>query len=350
MRVAVYSIAKNEQKFIERWHESAKEADYILLADTGSDDGTLEKALQLGITVVNITINPWRFDDARNAALAVIPSDIDYCIALDLDETLQPGWRLELEKALAEKISRPRYKYTWSWKENGAPDLQFGGDKIHARSGYRWKYPVHEVLVADRTIETQAWYSIEIHHRPDPTKSRGQYLALLQLSAKENPADPRSSHYLARELFFSRKLVEAADEFRRYLSLPSTHWVAEKSRSYRYLAKCEPENAKQHLLDSIALDPNRREAKVELAQHGYQISDWELCQKYAIAALAITEKSLDYFSEDFAWGYLPHDLAAIASYRLGEFDRARKYGAEALSLNPHDERLKLNMVYYQEQT
>jgi len=98
MKIAVYTIALNEQDFVQKWYDSAKEADYLLIADTGSTDNTKNFAKELGINVVEISIKPWRFDDARNASLAVIPSDIDYCIALDLDEVLLPGWREELEK------------------------------------------------------------------------------------------------------------------------------------------------------------------------------------------------------------------------------------------------------------
>jgi glycosyltransferase involved in cell wall biosynthesis len=77
MRVAVYTIALNEEKFLDSWFESAKEADYLLIADTGSSDGTIEKARSLGINVIEITVKPWRFDVARNTALSFIPSDID---------------------------------------------------------------------------------------------------------------------------------------------------------------------------------------------------------------------------------------------------------------------------------
>ena len=92
LKVAVYTIALNEQEFVERWYESAKEADYLLIADTGSTDGTREIAKKLGINVIDITVRPWRFDDARNASLVALPEDIDYCIALDMDEVLLPGW------------------------------------------------------------------------------------------------------------------------------------------------------------------------------------------------------------------------------------------------------------------
>ena len=97
MKVAVYSISKNEEQFVERWAESAAEADMILLADTGSTDNTVNLAKSLGITVVEIEVKPWRFDKARNKSLDAIPQDYDYCIALDLDEVLVPGWRKHLE-------------------------------------------------------------------------------------------------------------------------------------------------------------------------------------------------------------------------------------------------------------
>ena len=105
MKIAVYTIALNEQQFVRRWYESAKEADYLLIADTGSTDGTVELAKELGINVVEISIKPWRFDDARNASLASIPADIDYCIALDMDEVLLPGWRAHLESESSSRAA-----------------------------------------------------------------------------------------------------------------------------------------------------------------------------------------------------------------------------------------------------
>ena len=93
MKIAVYAICKNEEQFVKRFCESAKEADLILIADTGSTDNTVIEARACGATVYEIAITPWRFDKARDAALALIPRDIDVCIALDLDEMLQPGWR-----------------------------------------------------------------------------------------------------------------------------------------------------------------------------------------------------------------------------------------------------------------
>lgn len=348
MKVAVYTIALNEVSFVEKWAESAKDADYILIADTGSTDGTIELADTLGVHTASISIKPWRFDDARNASLALIPSDIDYCIALDMDEVLQPGWRAELEKAHKAKITRPRYKYTWNWNADGSPGLQYGGDKIHSRHGYRWKHPVHEVLTTDRLEEVQGWIGLEIHHHADNTKARSQYLPLLAQSVKEDPWDDRNAFYYARELFFYGQVDEAINEFTRHLSLPKAVWKPERAASMRYLSKLylDFDTKQEWLMKAHEEAPDRREALVDLANLYYEKSKWTECADFAEKALKIKEKPLEYLCEEFAWGSAPWDFAAIANYHLGNFDKAVQYGTKAVELNPNDPRLRANLEFY----
>ena len=349
MRVAIYTIALNEEQFVKRWYESAKEADYLLIADTGSTDKTLDTAKKLGITTATIHVKPWRFDNARNTALALIPEDIDYCIALDMDEILLPGWREHLEKAFEAEATRPRYQYTWSWKdeEETIPGLQYGGDKIHSRFGYRWKHPVHEVIVTDRLQEKQEWVDLEIHHHPDSSKSRGQYLPLLKIAVDEDPSDDRNTHYYARELFFHFKFDEAKKEFTRHLSLPKATWKPERAASMRYIAKCSIGDEKEKwLIKAVKETPNRREPLVDLAMFYYDTKQWEKSLKFAQKAIEIKEKPLEYLCEEEAWGDLPLDLAAVASYNLEKFEAAFSYGKSAVDLNPSDQRLLANLALY----
>jgi tetratricopeptide (TPR) repeat protein len=346
MRVAVYTIAKNEEQFVERWAESCKDADYRFILDTGSTDKTVELARAAGVEVAVASISPWRFDDARNVSLGLLPADIDLCIALDMDEVLVPGWREALEKVKPE-TTRPRYQYTWSWNGD-EPGLQYGGDKIHRRHGYRWKHPVHETLVTDRTQEVQEWIDLEIHHFPDQTKSRGQYFPLLELAVEEDPTDDRNMYYLAREYFFNGMYDKAADMFKRHLANPKAVWVPERAASMRYLAKCEPQKAEWWLTSAVT-EAGRREAWVELAQFYYNIETWGACQTAALKALEIEEKPLDYLCEEFAWGALPHDLAAISSWNLQEYDLALKHGQRAAELDPTNLRLASNLLFYSSQ-
>lgn len=347
MQVAVYAIAKNEKDHVARWAESAAEADDVILVDTGSRDGTIGVARKAGVTVEKINVNPWRFDVARNMALDLVPGEIDYCIALDLDEVLVPGWRAALETAAEQHLTRPRYRYTWSWNPDGTPGLIYGGDKIHRRHGYRWRHPVHEVLRPVDVDETQGWIDLEIHHYPDSTKSRGSYMPLLKLSVDEDPDDDRNAFYYARELMYAGQGGEAATEFRRHLALPTAVWAPERSASMRYLAACEPDQRETWLLRAAAEAPWHREAWVALAELYYERGDWPSCFGVARRALTIREQPLEYLNEADAWGSKPHDMAALAAHHLGLQADAIVHGLDAISADPTDDRLRANLGYYE---
>ena len=93
-KICVYAICKNELKFVEQWLENMSEADYIVVLDTGSTDGTYEKLLEDSrVTLVKQQeIKPWRFDVARNESMKLIPGDADILVCTDFDELFEPGW------------------------------------------------------------------------------------------------------------------------------------------------------------------------------------------------------------------------------------------------------------------
>jgi len=350
MKVAVYTISLNEAKFIERWAKSAADADHLFVLDTGSTDNSLDILRKLKIPHKQAMIRPWRFDIARNTALSLLPEDIDYCISLDMDEVLVPKWREHLEQAHKQGLTRPRYQYTWSWqdKDETIPGLQYGGDKIHTRFGYRWKHPVHEVIVPDRITQTSGWIGLEIEHHPDHEKSRGQYLPLLQLAVQEDPSDDRNAFYYARELFFHKNVEEAKAEFIRHLTLPRAVWKPERAASMRYIAKCSSGVEREFWLKKAVDEaPERREALVDLAEFYYEEKSWQDCLDTCQRVLAITEKPLEYLIEARSWGWLPYDYAAISAFYLHNPKLAREYGKLALELDPDNERLQKNMEFYE---
>lgn len=57
VKIAVYAISKNEEKFVERWVNSMNEADEIYVADTGSTDNTVELLKQKGVIVTLLKSN-----------------------------------------------------------------------------------------------------------------------------------------------------------------------------------------------------------------------------------------------------------------------------------------------------
>ena len=51
-KICVYAICKNEEKFVNRWFESMKEADNIFVLDTVSTDNTIQILKELGVKVL----------------------------------------------------------------------------------------------------------------------------------------------------------------------------------------------------------------------------------------------------------------------------------------------------------
>lgn len=343
MKIVVSAISKNEAMFVKRFCDSAKDADAIYIADTGSTDSTVKIAKKCGAVVHEICITPWRFDDARNAALALLPRDVDVVVSLDLDEELQPGWREEIERVWIEGTTRLSYGFDW-----GA-GIVFKYEKIFARHGYRFIHPCHEYpipyLIDEKYAQTDM---LLVVHKPDNTKSRGQYLPLLEMSVKEDPHDPRNAFYYARELSFHGQWQKAIDECNRYLALPGASWANERCYAYRVMSRCYSElgdwdNAMRSARMGMVEAPNTREPWVEIAKLAYERHMWAECYGASLSALAIKDRELVYTVDPEVWGAKPHDYASIAAWYLGMKEVAIEQCELALQHAPDDERLQENL-------
>lgn len=352
MKIAVYAICKNEAKFARRWMASMSEADQVAVLDTGSSDGTARLLRELGARVEEETVSPWRFDVARNRSLELVDADADVCVCTDLDEVFRPGWRKALEAAWAPGTGQAAYRYTWSFTPGGREDRVFWIEKAHRRHGYRWAHPVHEVLkwIGEGEPGPTVWArEVQLDHHPDPDKSRGQYLPLLELSVAEDPEDDRNLHYLGREYFFYGRWDDCIATLERHLALPAATWADERSASMRYIAKAwreksRPDLARDWYLRAVAQAPHLREPLIDLARLLYDQEDWEGVLTFTAWALAIETRPRTYITEAEAWGSLPFDLRSMAFYRTGRIPQALSEARRALALEPENQRLQSNVA------
>lgn len=353
MKIIVYAICKNEAQFVKRWMDSMKEADKVVVLDTGSTDDTVALLKKYGAQVTTQTISPWRFDVARNRSLDLVDEDADICVCTDLDEVFHPGWRKTLEEAWTPQTSQASYRYTWSFTPEGKEGVVFWIEKIHARHGFRWTHPVHEALswVGPGQMGQKIYVEgIQLDHHPDSTKSRGQYLPLLELSVQEDPEDDRNVHYLGREYLFHGRWDDCIRMLKRHLAMPSATWADERAASMRFIARCYqqkgmPALARDWYLQAIVQAPHLREPYTELAFLLYEQQNWEGVLYFTGCALAITQRPRSYICEAAAWGSLPHDLRAMAYYHTQRPKLALEEGEKALALSPSDARLQSNVEF-----
>ena len=348
-KVVVYAIAKNEEKFVERFVNSMKEADEIYVLDTGSTDNTVLELQKRNVNVKVKQIEPWRFDVARNLSLEMVPADTDICVCVDLDEVFEEGWRKKLEEIWKDGTTRLRYNYNWSFDEYGNPAVNFYIEKIHTRNNYKWTHPVHEVLTytGENSEVFMTTDEITVNHYPDDEKSRSSYLPLLELSVKENPTDDRNMHYLGREYMFYGKWNECIDTLIKHLELPSATWKDERAASMRFIARSYKnlnryEEARMWLDKAIKEAPYLRDAYIERALLEYQLENYADVERYCLEALKITSHAKSYINEPFSFNHTVYDLLSISMYYQGRMEESLEYVNKALEISPNEERLIKN--------
>lgn len=367
-KICVYAICKNEEQFVDRWYESMKEADSIVVLDTGSTDNTVGRLKEHGVYVETKVISPWRFDVARNESLKLVPDDCNILICTDLDEILEPGWSTPLrEKWIEGQHQRGIYKYSWSHLSDGSSGRVFRYDKIHSKN-WEWKAPVHELLYNKETNSNLYYYNevldlfneIHLHHYPDQTKSRASYLPLLELRAQENPTDYYGLIYLSHEYYYRGKyessiklldriLTEFSDE---YNNLEKASCYLFKGDSYVALANNESDetrqlelyhNAELAYIDAINVDSTYIEPYLNLAQMKLDLQDYDAALYYIKRGLKKSYRHYTWLERDTSWSYEPWDLLCLACYYSGNKKDSILYATKALSFEPNNDRLKNNL-------
>ena len=351
LKIAVYAISKNEEKFAKRFADTCSLADHVVVVDTGSSDSTVEILRENNVSVYQAKQSLFRFDEARNMALALVPADVDICIALDLDEVLPDGWREKVEAAWTNGVTKLWYDFIWSWSPDNKPAVVYRHSKIHSRDNYRWVAACHEYLVPIDRAKTKEVFveGLEIWHFQDWTKPRGSYLNLLKIQLNESPEDPRSIHYYGRELVFQGQYVEATSMLRKYFKFakePSNY----DALTYKYLAIARKNlgdiaGAKGYWQLAAASVKDWREPYIELIKIAMDEKDWTVGVANAMLALMVKTKSTSYYSDLSRWEIDPYDLGAVCAWYAKYEDLSREWMTKAIELDSVDERLRKNAEF-----
>ena len=195
---------------------------------------------------------------------------------------------------------------------------------------------------------------VQLDHHPDPVKSRGQYLPLLELSVQEEPEDDRNVHYLGREYMYRGRWDDCIRTLKKHLAMPTAVWRDERAASMRYIARAcwekgEAGQARDWYPRAITEAPHLREPYMDLAMMLYERGEWEGVLYFTACALAITVRPRSYICEAAAWGSLPHDLRSMAFYNMGAWAEALSGVRQAVELEPENQRLRNNLVLIEQQ-
>jgi hypothetical protein len=342
MKIAVYAIAKDEAKHLDRFLEGCKGADQIVIVDTGSTDGTWEMLQDRPVEAHRAILSPFRFDHARNIALGHVDPSMDVCVSLDLDEVPDPGFFDKLRESWKSDTGR-----AWVMWDTGT--IWANNLRVHARNGYTWKYPCHEITVCNKDSEVEVVVDTCVRHLPDNSKSRSSYLELLKLGHAEEPHDARMLVYLIREYFFAHQWVEVIEHCKKLEAVESLYWVwdVELSQSWRLCGQSytnigDINAAEQWFKRAVEALPSEPEPWLTLAHHYYQREMWQQCYDAAIKIDSDDVSLKEHYISDSDSDWKTYDLLAISCWNLGEHGSAKRYARKAYELNSDDQRLRDN--------
>lgn len=346
IKVACYAISLNEIKHVDRWVEATQGADYRIVADTGSTDGTQERLRELGVTVHQISVKPFRFDMARNAALSLVPEDADVCLIIDMDEVPEKGFFDKVRKGW-----RKGADLGWISMQTG--DNKWERDRLHSRQNWHWKYPIHEVNIWYGSSEPKDCdiRNAIIRHEPDNSKSRGQYLPMLEMAVKEFPQDPRMWTYMCREYFFYsqwEKVISSAE-----MKINNGGWDVESAAVCRWAGEAahqlgDEEKARYWYDQGRDILPAQGEPQFGVAMDAYRKQEWERCLDAALNAIQ-SPRSNHYCYESAVWDWKAYDLLSIACFNLKRIDEAVTFAKEAVKANGlENDRIQRNLNFFEE--
>lgn len=344
--ISVYAIAKDEAKYVRRWFECMKEADEVCVLDTGSTDDTVKILKELGAKVEVKKYDTFLFDKARNDARKLVSKDSEILFALDLDETIAPGWRRILEDAWIDAEERgvsPAYA-EYKFKSNMETGETTYINKIHSATEGKWVYGIHEALIYDRDDHIILPETFCLEHHPDKQKSRGQYLGMLKSAVYEMPDSARMRLYYGRELANNGHFGEALREFEVCLEksdkAPCDIDSVQRAVVMYYMAKiylCKKnlDNAEMWCLRSV-LECRRRDNCFLLGRLYDARGLVRLANSAYEKALTIKERQRGYPEEPEAWNGLLYGCYAKTLWALGQLGESKRMAEEAHRIEPEN--------------
>lgn len=265
MKLSVSMIVKNEEQVLSRCLDSIKDADEIVILDTGSTDKTAEIARQYGNVRYIAGLYFWKdnFAEARNECLKLCTGD--WILGIDADETLEDGGIAKIKEAMEK---------TREFKTMNFRVVSLSGNNEHRQprvfkrcSEIFWIGAVHNYLsISEKNdVDIIVFYGYSPTHKDDPDRA----LRILKKEIENNPKLIREKYYLAREYLYRKDYITSLYWYDRYLEAGS--WAPEVTDAWLMKAKClwylyRGEDARNACLQAIKRNANFKEALKFMAE------------------------------------------------------------------------------------
>lgn len=266
--IAVIMIVKNEEAMLGRCLESVKDADYLYISDTGSEDKTVEIAKKYTTRVFDDYKWADSFCAARNHILDKAREELKgkniYCISIDADEYLHDFSKLREAVDEAHKIGALSIDCKlYSEKDK---QLHYYPRLFKLDPKVWWEGVAHNHISekATMTCDVEITYGYSPAHQLNPNRT-------LNILKKEvdRTGNARETFYLGREYWYRQQYKECAEIMKTYVQ--KAHFLAEKADAYLILARCYwamgiPDEARNASAQALIINPHFKENVLFMAQ------------------------------------------------------------------------------------
>jgi hypothetical protein len=355
------------------------ELDQVVVVDTGSRDGTREYVRKLGppfeLHVFKWRPRParyarddWGFAAARNESFSHLKTA--YALWLDSDDTvvsvidgrhtplsaaeLSAGIRTLPSQAGDSDLWLADYVYTQDDFGNSTAVLT-KERLLRMGAGWKWHYPVHEVLLSPRTKDLRASMISDlavVHNQVDPAASierNGPMLRawLRQLDRDGNAPEAevsRARFLVGRSLRAQKQFLKAArwmlTEFlAKHPGIsPEDKWEGWMDVAMDLVQADDLGGARHALLEAIGLCPRFAEAYVMLAELKLRGGErpGDILKLIEVAQSCAGESYGPHEHNPMAVAFIAGLIGAQCQIRLGRFHEALLLAERAMSLRPSD--------------
>lgn len=232
--ISVSLICRNSSDVLERCLESVKDADEIVICDTGSSDNTLEIARKYTDKVFEYWLcneggkKDGLFADfakARNYSLSKCTST--HVLTIDSDEILEPG-AMEKLKAFTGTALSVRCIAASTGEVHYQPRLYLRHKDIY------WKGAAHNYLTCYRGEPSDITITYFSNKQREVDKDRT--MRILQRYLKENPKSAREMYYLGKEYHKRGWFDKAVKILSKYVKLST--YIGEKADAFVLMSRC----------------------------------------------------------------------------------------------------------------
>ena len=350
--LTVYAICKNEVENVSKYLNSFGEADYVCILDTGSIDGTWELLQEKQKEFPNLiisqkTIIPWRYDEARNISMTLIPKETTIFFMADLDEVIkEPGWCNIVKSHWDPLFDRGMYTYNRDVGENDIVIRSIPEYRFHSKDWYKWVNIVHEAIInhAGRKqfyVETCTELPITVWHYPKANKETN-YMDLCENDLQENPSDYIMRLQLAIEYELRERWDKAQEHYEKLLYDHGNLQDFEIARCYCSLGKIyynqqnDKNKALQYFREGRLIAPRVIDNYLAAAEIYYNNTEYNAALELTISGLhnAETARWCTTYNPD---SYFPYQIIGMCNYYKNNFEIALAYMYIAYLKNPTEE-------------